>query len=167
MPAAVCIGKTGTLTSHIDIKLAQPQDVARLNTIVAQCGLFQPEEVDFVQGMIADHFGGMEVSGSFWVISSHCAAYVAPETLSHGAWNVLFIATLPAARGMGHGCAMMADIEGRLTAKGARLLLVETSGTPNFARTRAFYDRLGYERCGRIAGYFGPGDDKVIFAKSL
>ena len=27
--------------------------------------------------------------------------------------------------------------------------------------------KLGYERCGSIAGYFGPGDDKVIFAKPL
>ena len=117
--------------------------------------------------MIADHFAAPHTSGSLWLLSSQTAAHVAPEPMSDGAWNVLFIATLPAARSKGDGSAMMAEIESRLAAQGARLLIVETSGTHAFERTRRFYGKLGYERCGSIAGYFGPGDDKVIFAKPL
>jgi len=116
--------------------------------------------------MIEDHFA-QSSPGEQWLISEQTAAYIAPETMSDGAWNVLFIATMPEARSCGHGARMMGFIEARLRASAARLLLVETSGTPQFHRTRAFYDRLGYERCGRIAGYFGPDDDKVIYVKNL
>jgi len=133
---------------------------------VAACGLFEPDEIGFMEQMIVDHFA-QNSPDEKWLTSENTAAYLAPETMSDGAWNVLFIATLPAARSNGHGARMMKEIEEKLRASGARLLVVETSGTARFERTRAFYDRLGYDRCGRIKGYFGLEDDKVIFSKTL
>lgn len=154
------------MTNTTDIKQAIAADIPKLNAIVAQCGLFEPDEIRFMDQMIADHFDQDEPAGK-WLLSQHTAAYLALEEMSDGAWNVLFIATLPEARGQGHGARMMAEIEEQLRASGARLLIVETSGTERFARTRGFYQGLAYRHCGQIEGYFGPEDDKVIFAKTL
>ena len=64
------------------------------------------------------------------------------------------------------GRALMEHVE-RALAERARILLVETSGKPEFERTRGFYERIGYQRIATIPGYYDVGDDKVVFWKSL
>jgi hypothetical protein len=54
-----------------------------------------------------------------------------------------------------------------LVARGARLLIIETSGLASFERTRAFYRALGYDEEARIREFFKAGDDKVVFRKAL
>jgi len=61
----------------------------------------------------------------------------------------------------------MAAVERELAAQDIRLLLVDTSGTEAFARTRRFYQQLGYRREAVIRDYWATGDDKVTFAKPL
>ena len=50
---------------------------------------------------------------------------------------------------------------------GGRLLLIETSSQESYGSTIRFYERAGYELVARIPGYYRPGDDKLVFAKSL
>lgn len=61
----------------------------------------------------------------------------------------------------------MAHLEGVLSGKGHRLLLVETSGNQEYAGTRAFYERIGYGEEGRIRDFYQAGEDKVIYRKQL
>lgn len=67
----------------------------------------------------------------------------------------------------GHGTALLAHLEALLAGRAARLLVVETSGLPDFAATRGFYPRNGYHAEGRLRDLSAPGDDKVIFLKRL
>ena len=62
---------------------------------------------------------------------------------------------------------MLRGVEEDLRARGQRLLLVETSSTPQYDRTRAFYDKLGYEEEARVRDYWEAGDDLVLFRKAL
>lgn len=48
-----------------------------------------------------------------------------------------------------------------------RFLLVDTSGTAQYDRTRAFYVRCGYRQEARVRDYWTAGDDLVIFRKAL
>jgi ribosomal protein S18 acetylase RimI-like enzyme len=50
---------------------------------------------------------------------------------------------------------------------GGRVLLVETSGTPDFERTRAFYRKCGYEEEARIRDFYQAGADKIVYRKAL
>jgi RimJ/RimL family protein N-acetyltransferase len=47
------------------------------------------------------------------------------------------------------------------------MLLVETSGLPDFERTRTFYAKCGYEEEARIRDFYAVNDDKVVFRKVL
>lgn len=120
--------------------------------------------------MTAGHFAG-DTLAHRWIVfddgTVRAAAYYVPEPLTDGTWNVLMIAVDPATHGQGIGSQLMHFIEHELTGEGGRILLVETSGTLDFKRTRGFYDRLGYEREGRIREYYAAGDDKIIFRKRL
>ena len=94
--------------------------------------------------------------------------YAVPEQLADGAWNMLALAVSPDHRGMGIGTALTSDLERRLRERGdVRILIVDTSGTEDFAPTREFYEKRGYEPEARIRDFWADGDDKVTFRKVL
>jgi ribosomal protein S18 acetylase RimI-like enzyme len=94
-------------------------------------------------------------------------ASAAPERLPDGPWNLLALEVMPALLGWGPGTALVGACAARRRRQGGRRMLVEPSGTPGLARTRAFYRRLGFHRKARIRGYHAPVDDKVIFTRPL
>ena len=46
-------------------------------------------------------------------------------------------------------------------------MVLETSAGPAYARARAFYERAGYAVVGRIADFYKPGDDCIVYCKRL
>lgn len=94
-------------------------------------------------------------------------AYYVAEPLTEGTWNLLLIASDPQSQGKGIGTALIEFVEAQLARDGQRILLVETSGTPRFEKTRLFYEKLGFEGEARIRDYYSDGDDKVIYRKAL
>nr|WP_164929079.1 GNAT family N-acetyltransferase [Gloeobacter violaceus] len=120
--------------------------------------------------MLAGYFSG-DASDDFWLTSDDggpvAVAYYAPERMTQGTWNLLLIAVDPDRQGQGRGSALLCHVEQALAARGERVLLVETSGLPSFARTRAFYQKCGYEEEARIREYYQAGEDKVVFRKLL
>ncbi|MBA3323182.1 MAG: GNAT family N-acetyltransferase [Pyrinomonadaceae bacterium] len=73
----------------------------------------------------------------------------------------------PDSHGQGHGRALMSFAEEPLAARGARLIIVETSSVGGFERARAFYPKCGYTEEARIRNFYALGDDKIVFSKSL
>jgi hypothetical protein len=61
----------------------------------------------------------------------------------------------------------MRALEETLRAGGHRILIVDTSGDPAFARTRSFYRGNGYAEEARIREFWDVGIDKVTFWKHL
>ena len=70
-------------------------------------------------------------------------------------------------QGRGHGTTLLRAVEADLTRAGQRLLLVETSGTADFAATRRFYDTRGYTSVASITDYYTPGDDLIVYRRDL
>lgn len=142
-------------------------DLGAMEAIIAATGLFPPE---MLAGMIAPWWDDA-APGGLWRVADmggvQALAYAAEEQLTEGCWNLLLIAVAPDQQGTGTGSALMAAVERELAGQHVRILLVETSGMPDFARTRAFYTARGYGMEGRIRDYYSAGDDKVIFRKAL
>ena len=141
-------------------------DLERVAYLVETNEMFPSEMLD---DMTAGYFA-VDASQRWIVAESDTlagVAYYVPEPLTDGTWNVLLICVDPASHGGGTGTALMRHIEDELRGEGVRVLLVETSGTQAFERTRGFYDMLGYTREARIRDYYMAGDDKIIFRKAL
>ena len=69
--------------------------------------------------------------------------------------------------GKGHGASLVKQVERELQGRTARLLIVETSGLPEFAPARAFYAKCGFVHEASIKNFFAAGDDKLVFTKPL
>ncbi len=65
----------------------------------------------------------------------------------------------------GLGRRMMQTAEQHLAATGCIASTLEV-GTGNLA-AQAFYERLGYQRTGRIPGYYQDGSDALVMRKSI
>ena len=121
--------------------------------------------------MLGEYFAGTLGHDHYWVTDDDDGpigvAYYAPERMTVGTWNLYMIAVRPDLQGQGRGTALLRYVEQTLTARGERLLLVETSGLPSFERTRAFYHKCGYQEEARIRDFYNTGDDKIVFCKAL
>ena len=75
------------------------------------------------------------------------------------------IATAPAARGRGIGAGLLAAAEDAARARGCRALRLEVRVDNPAAM--ALYERAGYRRIGRYAGYYEDGADAWRYEKRL
>ncbi|MEL6275440.1 MAG: N-acetyltransferase, partial [Bacteroidota bacterium] len=90
-----------------------------------------------------------------------------PEKLTAGTFNLYAIGVKSELQGQGIGRQMMTYLENHLKKNGQRILIVETSGTNDFALTRKFYEQLGYIKEAVIRDFWSEGDDKVVYWKKL
>jgi ribosomal protein S18 acetylase RimI-like enzyme len=152
---------------NVKIRPVATVDIPAIKTVIDGSGLFPSDMLD---DMISGYLTG-NAENEFWLTAEIdepvAVAYYVPERMTDGTWNLLLIAVHPDHQGRGYGAALMKKVEASLADLGARVLLVETSGLPNFERTRAFYDKLGYDREARIRDFYQAGDDKIIFRKTL
>jgi GNAT superfamily N-acetyltransferase len=143
-------------------------DMPGLKAVVGANGLFPPGVLDDMTAIYSSGDG----PDDFWLTADDgggplAVAHCAPERMTQGTWNLLLVAVRPPRQGQGVGAALVRHVEDALKARGERVLLVETSGLPDFERARAFYRRLGYDEEARIRGFYRAGEDKVIFRKAL
>ncbi|HEV7992105.1 MAG TPA: GNAT family N-acetyltransferase [Gemmatimonadaceae bacterium] len=94
-------------------------------------------------------------------------ACVGPTPATEGTFDLYWLAVDPAAQGKGIGRALVRGVERDLRARGARLLLVETSSRPDYENTRAFYARCGYTEAARIRDFYAPADDRIMLTTRL
>ena len=94
-------------------------------------------------------------------------AYVEPERMTDGTFNLLAIAVRPELQGHGIGKALVQAVESKLRSAGGRVLLVETSSLGEYDATRAFYAGQSFSEEARIRDFYAEGEDKVLFWKHL
>lgn len=150
-----------------NIRASKPQDLVAIKSVIDATELFPSEYLDDIFSGDSNPEAGQE----FWLTYDdngvYAVAYYAPEQMTNGTWNLLLIAVHPDRQCEGIGSLLMSYVESILKNIGMRVLLVETSGTAEFVRTRSFYEQMGYENEARIRDYCDAGDDKITFRKAL
>ncbi|MBW4444055.1 MAG: GNAT family N-acetyltransferase [Plectolyngbya sp. WJT66-NPBG17] len=153
------------------IRLTTPDDTNALLDLAEATGLFESNQVEELAQMLSQHFSSETDSQDIWFTDYEDepvgVAYVAPERMTEGTWNLYLIAIHPNCQKQGRGATLLGHIEQILAERGERVLLVETSGLEDFEYVRAFYRKNGYDEEARIREFYRAGDDKIIFRKAL
>ena len=150
------------------IRKVDQKDIKALKKVIESNQLFPTA---LLEGMMEDYFHNTS-SRDIWLTKEEdnvpiIIAYCAPEKMTEGTYNLYLIAVHKDFQGKGVGAEMMNFIEDLLRGGGERVLIVETSGLPEFALTRKFYDNCGYHREAVIRDFYQEGEDKVVFWKKL
>lgn len=90
-----------------------------------------------------------------------------PTPQTDRAWDLYWIVVAKETHGRGVGSRILAEVERRLIAERARILLIETSARADYEATRTFYASRGYIEEARIADFYAPSDDRVLYTKQL
>lgn len=158
-------------THHRIIRPVHPPDKTAVLTIAHTSGLFAADELEDISTTLDLYLSGTSTDDR-WIIATAAGspvglAYYAPERMTNGTWNLYMLAVDANHQRHGHGAALVNHVERDLRSSQARLLLIETSGVPEFAGQRTFYAQLGYHLEARIREFYDTGDDKIIYRKAL
>jgi ribosomal protein S18 acetylase RimI-like enzyme len=140
----------------------------RLREILDATGVFRPDEVSMALELFDDAISGdYEFVGAFENDDLVAYACFGATPGTDRTFDLYWIAVHPAAQRHGGGSRLLGEVEERLRARGARLVVVETSSRVEYEGTRSFYRSRGYQEVARMRDYYAPCDDRVIYTKSL
>jgi ribosomal protein S18 acetylase RimI-like enzyme len=151
------------------IRPTRREDSAAILEMIREGGQFDDAGLAHVGQVLASHLAGER--DEIWLTADDAdpvgVAYCAPEVVAPDVWNLLMLWTRPDRHGTGIGRELVAEVERLVRDRRARLLIVETSSLLYFAPARKFYDKCGFTLEASISNYFAPGDDKLIYTKSV
>ena len=151
------------------IRPITPADSAAVVALAISSGLFPSDASGFLDKMMADYFASNHADGHMCLLDEDAeavgVAYYQPVLATDRTWSLTMIAVRTGRQGQGRGAALLRHVEDELRRSGQRMLLVETSGTPEFVPTRAFYAKCGYDEEARVRDYFAAGEEMVLFRK--
>ncbi|NKB68313.1 MAG: GNAT family N-acetyltransferase [Candidatus Latescibacteria bacterium] len=100
-----------------------------------------------------------------------CVAFVSLAKHFNHSWEIHCIAVDARWRGKGYGSAILRHAEGWMAGQGARWLQVKTLAashpSPEYAQTRAFYKRMGYEPLQEFPTLWSEENPCLVMVKTI
>jgi len=144
----------------------------RVAEILRSTENFREEEVDVALELFDESFAGEDYEwlGGFRrepgpeLLGVACYG---PSMSTDRTYDLYWIAVDRDAQGSGCGSVLLAEVERRLEALHARMLVIETSSRSDYTATRGFYLKRGYVEAARVREFYAPEDDRIILTKRL
>lgn len=133
---------------------------------------FKPDEVVVAEEVVDSYLQNPSGSGYYALVAetdSSIAGYICfgPTPMTEGTWDIYWLAVTREQREHGIGRTLMAAAVDRIKQMQGRLVLVETSGKPEYENAQNFYQLQGYQLVARIADFYAPEDDELIYQLRL
>ncbi|HZQ11148.1 MAG TPA: GNAT family N-acetyltransferase [Anaerolineae bacterium] len=150
----------------------RPDERATLVALTEATGFFHPDEIEIVREMFDDFIRHPESDEYLWIVYRERTgapplgfACYGPASGAVGTYDLYWIVVHPQHQSKKIGSALIQYIETDLQSRHARQIYIETSDKPQYAPTRAFYERRGYTLAAHFPDYYNIGDGKVIYVK--
>ena len=163
------------LNAPATVRAAGADDVVQIHALAVDNGMFPNDEMAGFDQMFQGYLDG-SLDQHRWVVADNPAggvvgaAYYAPEPFADRLWNLYFLAVHPGEHRKGIGTLLISHVEKSLRKAGsqvARVLIVETSSADGYQSARNFYERKDFHFEARVREFYGPGDHKIVYWKSL
>ncbi len=133
---------------------------------------FKPPEVIVAEEVLDDYVRERVRSGYHVFIAeteSLVVGYICygPTPLTEATWDIYWLAVAPSHQSQGIGKSLLSSAEKNIKKNMGKIAVIETSSKPEYEASGRFYRVQGYVLACRIADFYAPGDDKLIFLKRL
>lgn len=153
------------------IRYAKPADREAMLELALATGLFKSDEISQLSSTLEAYDYPDAVDDETWLVDDERGvkglAYLAPERMTQGTWNLYLIAVHPDHQKSGRGASILRRVERLLIERDQRVLLVETMGIAEFDFVRSFYQKMGFVQEARIRDFYDRGQDKIVYWKPL
>jgi len=162
----------GALASLTFRDAVRSEDAQSVQKIVVSTGYFTPSEINVAVELVEERMSKGDASGYHFLFAEQNARTVGyacfgPIACTVSSYDLFWIAVEQSQRGGGIGREILTRTEMAIARMGGRRVYIETSSRPLYEPTRAFYLRNGYTVEATLKDFYSPGDDKVIFVRSL
>lgn len=145
-------------------------DREAVRQIISATGFFREDELGVALELVDARLeNGLDSGYSFLFAEQGGAvlgyACYGPIACTIGSYDLYWIAVDPAHQRAGIGRSLVHEVEQRIRNDGGRHIYIETSGRPQYAPTRKFYERCGYQSAAILMDFYDQGDDKWIWRK--
>lgn len=150
----------------------RPTDIDAVRRLVRATGFFSEEEEAIALELVEQCLLDGDASGYAFLFADRGGTVVGYAChgripLTRSSHDLYWIVVDPAMQGVGIGRRLIAAVEASVLAAGGTALYADTSSRPQYAPTRAFYIKAGYESAAELPDFYAPGDGKVVFVKRL
>jgi GNAT superfamily N-acetyltransferase len=150
----------------------RPDDRDAVRRLVASTGVFSPVELDVAVELVDERLKRGAESGYHFVFAEQDGRPVGytcygPIALTAASFDLYWIAVDKTLHGRIIGRLVLERTEELIHQLGGRQVYIETSNRHHYAPTRGFYLRCGYDQEALLKDFYAPGDDKVIYVKTL
>ncbi|HJQ82206.1 MAG TPA: GNAT family N-acetyltransferase [Lacipirellulaceae bacterium] len=148
------------------------QDCETVRGLVARTGFFTCDEVEIAVELVEARLSDGPASGYEFIFAEMDGALAGyacygPIPCTAAGYDLYWIAVEPTFQRHGVGRMLMDAVESQVAAQSGERIYIDTSGRNQYAPTRAFYERSGFYAEARLKDFYAPGDDRVIYVKSL
>lgn len=155
-----------------NIRPLKSGDRNALENILKGTGNFNDEEINVAMELIditINNSGQKDYIVDVFEDNGSAAGYICygRRPMTAGTYDLYWIAVNPMIHGKGIGSRLISNMEKELVKQDARLVLIETSGKPDYEGERAFYEKNGYAIQTIIKDFYRYGDDLYIYHKYL
>jgi ribosomal protein S18 acetylase RimI-like enzyme len=155
----------------VRIRPTTRDDYESIINILRKTDNFTAEEIKIADELLNSFFSQSFESGywTYTAVNNGVVGYVCygPTPLTHGTYDIYWIAVDPNLQGQGIGSELLNFAEADISQHGGRLIIIYTSSQEKYTATRNFYLKRGYNESARIKDYYKRGDDLVIYVKQI
>jgi GNAT superfamily N-acetyltransferase len=148
------------------------EDGEVIRDIVSSTGLFRPDEIGIAVELMEERLRMGLSSGYHFIFAERDGRALGyscygPVPLTLHSYDLYWIAVRKDTQNTGIGKILLERSEAAIGELGGRKIYIETSSKEMYLGTRRFYERCGYLAEATLREFYSPGDDKVIYVKSL
>jgi len=145
----------------------RPQDLDAIVEVLRRTGVFTEDEVDIARELANEALNPLPTTTYRIAVTrtdGRLSGYILWGLTPFTKWSydLYWMAVDPDIQRAGLGGLLVREMERHIRAENGRIVRIETSSLPEYAKTRAFYAKIGYPETVRIPDFYWEGNDLCL-----
>lgn len=148
-----------------------PSDIDKIRSLLESTHVFEDVEIDIALELVVDKLSNSDSTYQF--LLAHEGEQLLGYTcygeipLTKKRYDLYWIAVNKHCQNKGIGAILLNETEKAIQAQDGEIIYIETAGLNDYAQTRHFYLKNGYQVAAQLSDFYWRENDKIIYKKCI